>query len=73
MKIKKTKSKKVIVEFDEFLNLDNPAWTESETTKTLLIIEKMNQLSPRRTSYNMWEFNSKEDALEALFVLNLKS
>jgi hypothetical protein len=73
MKIKKTKSKKVIVEFDEFLNLDSPAWTESETTKTLLIIEKMNQLSPRRTSYNMWEFNSKEDALEALFVLNLKS
>ena len=76
MKIKKTKSKTVVVEFDEFLRHTDLVYDTLPGSKTIIepsaVIEIMNELSPRRTAYNMWEFNSEEDAHHALFVLGLK-
>lgn len=71
MKIKKLpNTKKVIVEFDEF-HIDADLMPES-IAHIDCTIEKMNELSPRRTAYNMWEFKSEEDALQAIFLLGLK-
>lgn len=75
MKINKTKSK-FVVEFDEFLNLSEHmtciALGVDNSKSVEDIIERMNELAPRRTAYNMWEFTTEEDARHALFVLGLK-
>ena len=71
MKIsKKNNSKQVTVEFDEWLVV-----AELQERHVLVrdaTIKGMNDLALRRTSYNMWEFPTEEDARQALFVLGLK-
>lgn len=70
MKIKKTQSNAVVVEFDEF-RTDSDLMPE-RIVRIDLTIEKMNELSSRRLAYNMWEFASQKDADHALFMLGLK-
>lgn len=71
MKInKKNNSKRVTVEFDEWLVV-----AELQERHVLVrdaTIKRMNELAPRRTAYNMWEFKTEEDARQALFMLGLK-
>lgn len=65
MKIKKLpNTKKVIVEFDEFLTSDDfPMLNQA--------IESLSTVA-RRTAYNMWEFKTLEEAHQHLFMLELK-
>jgi hypothetical protein len=70
MKIKKLpNSKKVILEFDEWLQSELQERHQRLVDAT---IEKLNELAPRRTAYNMWEFKIEQDAQQALFILGLK-
>jgi len=69
MKLNKTKSK-AVVEFDEFMADCDPMGPWAMRREA--IINKMNELAPRRTAYNMWEFKNEEDAMQALFILGLK-
>ena len=72
MKIKKLpNSKKVILEFDEWLQGEH-GLLEKHERLIYTTIEKLNELAPRRTAYNMWEFKIEEDAQQALFMLGLK-
>lgn len=71
MKIKKLpNTRRVIVEFDEWL-LSGELQERHQLVRATTI-ERMNELAPRRTSYNMWEFKTEEDAKQALFILGLK-
>ena len=70
MKIKKLpNTKRVIVEFDEWLQSELQEKHERLVAST---INKMTELALRRTAYNMWEFKTEEDAQQSLFVLGLK-
>jgi hypothetical protein len=70
MKIKKLpNSKRVVVEFDEWLRGELQEKHELLVAPTM---NKMNELAQRRTSYNMWEFTTEEEARQALFMLGLK-
>lgn len=70
MKIKKLpNSKRVVVEFDEWLRGELQEKHERQVESTM---NKMNELAQRRTSYNMWEFTTEEEAQQALFMLGLK-
>lgn len=73
MKIKKLpNSKRVVVEFDEWLRGEHEL-QEKHERKIDITIEKLNTLAPRRTAYNMWEFKTEEDAQQSLFILGLQS
>ena len=66
MKIKKLpNTKKVIVEFEEFLTSDDFPMLNQQAIESLSTVA-------RRTAYNMWEFKTLEEAHRHLFMLELK-
>jgi len=65
MKIKKLKQGKVMLEFDEFYSLAEPARTD-------VIDEIARQFQGIRMAYNMWQFDSHKLADEFVFMYRLK-
>lgn len=67
MKIKKSKrkSEQVLLEFDEFYNVEEPVRAD-------LIDLIAREFGARRMAYNMWEFESFNKAEEFIFVYRLK-